>query len=82
MTPGHSTQIGSSIASDNQYDQVAMFPKTTQDWAVTVGGFDFEAVVLYVLRWDLVYRWLMYNGPRARQRFERMADTALEEWLA
>jgi hypothetical protein len=43
--------------------------------------FDFEAVVLYVLRWDLVYRWLMYDGKRARQRFEQMTEAALEKWL-
>ncbi len=34
VTPAHSTVIGSSIASDNQYDQVAMFPKTTKAWLV------------------------------------------------
>lgn len=45
MTPGHSTVVGSSIASDNQYDQVAMFPKTTKAWLVDIGVFDFDAVV-------------------------------------
>ncbi|MGE3495029.1 MAG: endonuclease/exonuclease/phosphatase family protein [Gemmatimonadales bacterium] len=45
VTPGHSTVVGSSIASDNQYDQVAMFPKTTKAWLVDIGVFDFDAVV-------------------------------------
>ena len=30
-TPSHSSQIGSAIASDNQYDQIAFFPGTTMD---------------------------------------------------
>jgi endonuclease/exonuclease/phosphatase family metal-dependent hydrolase len=45
VTPKHSTVVGSSIASDNQYDQVAMFPKTTKAWLVNIGVFDFDAVV-------------------------------------
>ncbi len=45
VTPPHSTVVGSSIASDNRYDQVAMFPETTRKWLVNVGVFDFDAVV-------------------------------------
>ncbi len=45
------TTIGSSIASDNCYDQVAMFPKTTRSWLVDVGVFDFDAVVFREL-WE------------------------------
>ncbi|MGE3600909.1 MAG: hypothetical protein AB7N70_35785 [Dehalococcoidia bacterium] len=52
VTPGHSTVVGSSIASDNQYDQVAMFPKTTKAWLVDIGVFDFDAVVFQGL-WAL-----------------------------
>ncbi len=51
VTPGHSTVVGSSIASDNQYDQVAMFPTTTKAWLVNIGVFDFDAVVFKEL-WD------------------------------
>jgi hypothetical protein len=39
--------------------------------------FDFEAVVIYVLRWDLIARWSSYDGARAVQRFDRQVDTAL-----
>lgn len=51
VTPKHATTIGSSIASDNCYDQVAMFPKTTRSWLVDVGVFDFDAVVFREL-WE------------------------------
>jgi endonuclease/exonuclease/phosphatase family metal-dependent hydrolase len=53
VTPAHSTVVGSSIASDNQYDQVAMFPKTTKAWLVNIGVFDFDAVAFKTL-WDRV----------------------------
>jgi len=45
VTPPHSTVVGSSIASDNRNDQVAMFPETSRKWLVNIGVFDFDAVV-------------------------------------
>ena len=41
--------------------------------------FDFEAVVLYVLRWDLVARWTNYNEDNARQRFAELTNAGLAE---
>ncbi|QPK65496.1 DUF2764 family protein [Methylomonas sp. LL1] len=45
--------------------------------------FDFPAVVLYVLRWYLINRWVSYDGDRALLRFNElisagMADVSLE----
>lgn len=45
--------------------------------------FDFPAVVLYVLRWDLINRWISYDQDRALLRFNElvcaaMADVSLE----
>lgn len=40
--PDHSTEVGSSIASDNHYDQIAFFPGETGDDFVTSGVFDFD----------------------------------------
>lgn len=45
--------------------------------------FDFPAVVLYVLRWDLIHRWVSYDQDRALLRFNElvcaaMADVSLE----
>jgi hypothetical protein len=39
--------------------------------------FDFEAVVIYVLRWDLIARWSSYDGASAVKRFERLVDAGL-----
>lgn len=41
--------------------------------------FDFEAVALYVLRWDLIARWVAYDGARAARRFEALAEAGLGE---
>ena len=40
--------------------------------------FDFEAVVLYVLRWDLVARWTTYSEETAQKRFAELVDSGLE----
>ena len=39
--------------------------------------FDFEAVVVYVLRWDVINRWAHYNVSKAEKRFNDMAESAL-----
>ena len=39
--------------------------------------FDFEAVVIYVLRWDLIARWTSYDPQRAAQRFTELMDEGL-----
>ena len=41
--------------------------------------FDFEAVVIYVLRWSVVARWTLYNGEAASKRFAELVDSALGE---
>ncbi len=43
--PDHSSQIGSSIASDNHYDQMAFFPGRTQQDFVQMGVFDFDGAL-------------------------------------
>lgn len=44
--------------------------------------FDFEAVVVYVLRWDIIDRWSRYNVGKASRRFVEMTETALGEYAA
>jgi hypothetical protein len=45
ITPAHSSTIGSAIASDNHYDQVALFPGTTQNFITQIWVFDYDTVV-------------------------------------
>ena len=39
--------------------------------------FDFEAVVIYVLKWNIFERWSRSDARAAARRFERLADEAL-----
>jgi len=42
-------------------------------------AFDFEAVVIYVLRWNVIERWTTYDGEVAKARFGELVETALGE---
>ena len=44
--------------------------------------FDFEAVCVYVLRWDMIDRWTKYEAEVSRQRVLELADEALGEYAA
>ena len=39
--------------------------------------FDFPAVVIYVLRWDVINRWSSYDKDLAIQRFDELVDEGL-----
>ncbi len=41
--------------------------------------FDFEAVVIYVLRWELRHRLIQNEGLKARQRFVELLQQQVEE---
>lgn len=42
--------------------------------------FDFVTVALYVLRWDLIDRWMRYDGEAARARCDALVQAALERY--
>ncbi len=41
--------------------------------------YDFEAVVAYVIKWNIVDRWGRYNNEEAAKRFEELTQAALGE---
>ena len=41
--------------------------------------YDFEAVVAYVLKWNIVDRWGRYNGEEAAKRLEELTEAGLGE---
>jgi endonuclease/exonuclease/phosphatase family metal-dependent hydrolase len=48
--PEHTSEVGSSIASDNHYDQIAFFPgQTSQEYTGNTGIFDFDTAVFSTL---------------------------------
>ncbi len=40
-------------------------------------AFDFPAVVLYVLRWDIIDRWVRYDGEAAARRYDALLRGSL-----
>ena len=42
--------------------------------------FDFEGVVIYLMRWSLVDRWTRYQGEVAVERFQKLVDTGLAKF--
>jgi hypothetical protein len=42
--------------------------------------FDFEAVVIYVLRWDLIARWIGQDGAAALRRFDGLVENGLGDY--
>ena len=44
--------------------------------------FDIEAVIIYVLRWDIVHRWQQYDESLAMRQFDKLVDNALGDFLA
>jgi len=43
--------------------------------------FDFEAVVIYVLRWDVMERWTHYQAPAAQDRFNALIDASIADHM-
>jgi hypothetical protein len=43
--------------------------------------FNFEAVIIYVLRWDIIDRWTRYNKEIALQRFNDLINSELDNKL-
>lgn len=41
--------------------------------------FDFPAVVIYVLRWDVIYRWSSYDAEQALMRFDELVETGMAD---
>ena len=44
--------------------------------------FDFEAVVIYALRWHVIDRWTRYDGDVATERFDQLVEAGLGEHTA
>jgi hypothetical protein len=42
--------------------------------------FDFEAVVIYLMRWSMIDRWVRYNGEAAVKRFRKLVDSGIEKF--
>lgn len=43
--------------------------------------FDFPAVVIYVLRWDITNRWAHYHADEALKRFDELVEAELKDFV-
>lgn len=43
--------------------------------------FSFEAIILYVTRWNIVNRWTIYDSEEAKARLNSITNKVLEEYL-
>lgn len=41
-------------------------------------SFDFPAVAIYRMRWDLIYRWIRYEKNAAQKRFDSLVENILD----
>jgi len=44
--------------------------------------FDFEAVMVYLARWDIIHNWLSHDLEQGRQRFDELIEEALGDYAA
>ena len=42
--------------------------------------FSFEAVVLYLIRWEVVYRWTRWDATAGQQKFQQLVSEAMGEF--
>ena len=42
--------------------------------------FDFEAVIIYLMRWNLIERWTLYNGEIAVECFRKLVDLGIKDF--
>ena len=42
--------------------------------------FSFEAVLLYLARWEIIHRWVSRDAALGRQRFEQLVTESLDEY--
>lgn len=75
------TQVAERLASDTPLDvERLLFDtawKSASQLAMEVDAFSFEAVLLYLLRWEFVYRWVGRNAQLGQERFQELVTQSM-----
>lgn len=69
------------LANDQPYELEKFLSELIWRHYAEVGSrhyFDFSAVVIYVLRWGLRWRWSSYRADEAVKCFDKLAETGLD----
>ncbi len=72
------------LAGETTKAERAIFEYTWQTWSRMAAEytFSFEAVPLYVVRWEIVDRWTSRDMDTGKERFEQLAQETLGEYAA
>ncbi len=60
-----------------------LFMRNAWEYLARAGAghyFDFEAVAIYVLRWDLIDRWTRYEAEAAQERITGLVESGLGDY--
>jgi len=71
------------LHEDKSLELEKLVQKVSWDLLTRIGGghyFDFEAVVIYVLKWDMVKRWTRFDSERAVSRFREKTKSGLGKY--
>jgi hypothetical protein len=70
-----------------QRDVLTLYRRTLQEmWAYVrkrmqdYDSFSFEAVVLYIARWDIIHHWQQLQAERGQAAFEALVNEAMGEY--
>lgn len=69
------------LAQDKTYELEKHLLSTVWEYYAREGNnhyFDFPAVVIYVLRWEISHRWTLYHAEQALKRFDAIVDRSIE----
>lgn len=72
------------LAQNKSYELEKLLLDLVWQYYIRIGSqhyFDFPAVVIYVLRWDMINRWTHYNRDKAMERFDELVDSRLENFI-
>jgi len=77
------TQANQLLAANQTYElEKLQLGIVWQHYAKISGQhyFDFPAVVVYVLRWDIIHRWTLCHAEKAVERFDGLVEKAVAEF--
>lgn len=72
-----------AIQENNALGLERLFMQHAWEYLARAGAghyFDFEAVAIYVLRWDLIDRWTRYEEQVAQKRIAGLAESGLGDY--
>ena len=80
------SQIDQLLNSDHPLDAEQALMHLTWDKCQQLAAqylatpFSFEMLILYLIRWEVVYRWTIRDANKGQEKFEQLAKNAMGEY--